>query len=303
MTPRLFSVIHLLLTLGAVSSFTSVGAATSRPPQKISFMTTTTSRRTSLSTTTSTQISPRLKNDQQERWLLTLRGGDEVDPVEEQEAASLPVTDTTTVQSTSTPKNSQMSMVTTALVSFGQFYGQYLDLYPIRTKSITAGFIFGISDYLAQTIERSGTDNNSKKPYERKRTIAASLVGLLYFGPAAHYWYENIFKLFPATGLVSTLQKALMGQLFFGPSFTCIFFATALLQAGEFSFANWFRKIKSDLAGAWLAGAGFWPLVDLVSYSLVPPRLIPLFVNVCALVWNIYLSTVANRKANKTATA
>ena len=88
-----------------------------------------------------------------------------------------------------------------------------------------------------------------------------------------------------------------MGQLLFGPSFTCIFFATSLIQTGNFTLGNWMRKMKSDLFGAWLAGVGFWPLVDLVSYSLVPKRYIPLFINVMSLVWNIYLSIVANRKA------
>ena len=96
---------------------------------------------------------------------------------------------------------------------------------------------------------------------------------------------------------MSTVQKAAMGQLFFGPSFTCIFFATSLLQAGNFTLGNWLRKIRSDFVGAWIAGVGFWPLVDLVSYSLVPMQWIPLFINICSLIWNIYLSMVANRKA------
>ena len=89
-----------------------------------------------------------------------------------------------------------------------------------------------------------------------------------------------------------------MGQMIFGPSFTCVFFATSLLQSGNFSLGNWVRKIKTDLPGAWLSGVGFWPLVDLISYSLIPPRWIPLFINVCSLIWNIYLSMVANRQTN-----
>jgi len=101
---------------------------------------------------------------------------------------------------------------------------------------------------------------------------------------------------FVGTSLFSTLQKAAMGQIFFGPSFTCIFFATSLMQAGNFTLGNWARKIKSDLFGAWLAGVGFWPVVDLISFSLIPKRWIPLFINVCSLIWNVYLSIVANRK-------
>jgi hypothetical protein len=41
----------------------------------------------------------------------------------------------------------------------------------------------------------------------------------------------------------------------------------------------WGQKIRSDLPGAWLAGAGFWPLVSFVSYSVVPVKWIPLFIN------------------------
>lgn len=127
--------------------------------------------------------------------------------------------------------------------------------------------------------------------------MASAAVGLFFFGPAAHAWYNMVFRVFPGTGLLSTLQKACMGQLFFGPSFTCIFFAAFLIQTGQFSLSNWLGKIRRDLPGAWLAGLGFWPLVDLVSYSLIPVQFIPLFVNVCSLVWTIYLSIVANRAA------
>jgi protein Mpv17 len=107
-----------------------------------------------------------------------------------------------------------------------------------------------------------------------------------------------IFKLLPGTSLFSTLQKAALGQIIFGPSFTCVFFATALLQSGTFSLGNWFTKIKNDLPGAWMAGLGFWPLVDLVSYSMIQPQWIPLFVNSCSLVWTIYLSLIANKTSS-----
>lgn len=196
------------------------------------------------------------------------------------------------------------------LGTFSQFYTQNLDKFPIITKSVTAGVIFGLSDFLAQKIEQQnssvrGDSKNKKKKggleptksfsMDWTRLMASALVGLLYFGPAAHYWYEAIFRLLPGTSLVSTLQKAFWGQVLFGPSFNCIFFATSLLQSGKFSLRNWGEKIRSDLPGAWLAGAGFWPLVDVISYSMVPVKWIPLFINFCSLVWTIYLSIVANR--------
>ena len=229
-------------------------------------------------------VRPGLQKRVQYQRMLSLRGGTEEIPVVE--TAETPV---------GTKQGAVVPLVTASITAFGEFYGSSLVARPILTKSITAGSIFALSDYLAQRLE------NSKEKLNWTRMVSGGLVGLLYFGPAAHYWYEMIFRLLPGTTLVSTLQKAALGQLLFGPSFTCIFFGVSLLQAGNFSLGSWFRKIKQDLPGAWLAGAGFWPLVDLVSYSIIPMQWIPLFVNMCSLVWTIYLSAVANRSSGKNA--
>ena len=190
--------------------------------------------------------------------------------------------------------SSTKSLILAPLLSLGKQYSAALDRAPILTKSITAGCIFALSDYLAQRLENK---QGKSKFFDWPRTFTSAAVGLFCFGPAAHAWYQMIFRVFPGTGLLSTLQKASMGQLFFRPSFTCIFFAASLLQTGQFSLGSWFRKIRSDLPGTWVSGLCFWPLVDLVSYSLIPVQFIPLFVNMCSLIWTIYLSSVANRAA------
>lgn len=197
-----------------------------------------------------------------------------------------------------------------ALQAVGTCYSTSLVARPILTKSLTAGLTFFLSDYAAQRIEKPKDSENQVKPkkgaaaapvwkHDWMRTFVSCAVGLFYFGPAAHAWYEWIFQVLPGTSLASTLQKAALGQMIFGPSFTCIFFATSLMQSGQFSLGNWAKKIKMDLPGAWLSGAGFWPLVDLISYSVVPVKYIPLFINLCSFVWTIYLSTIANRSTGK----
>mmetsp|Transcript_21879 Transcript_21879/g.60838 ORF Transcript_21879/g.60838 Transcript_21879/m.60838 type:complete len:294 (-) Transcript_21879:632-1513(-) len=237
--------------------------------------------------------------------LMIPRGGDqysaaldvdapmEVESSAETEPAPARVANTATAATVAPPV---VAKAMAALTSMGAFYSKQLELFPILTKSYTAGFIFGLSDYFAQKIETSNYVNGSSRSMNWTRVLASTLVGLLYFGPAAHYWYEWIFRLLPATTLISTLHKAFWGQVLFGPSFTCIFFATILLQSGDFSLKNWWEKIRSDLPGAWLAGIGYWPIVDLLSYSVIPVKWIPLFVNVASFIWTIYLSLVANKK-------
>lgn len=188
-----------------------------------------------------------------------------------------------------------LSHFTKILQFTGSSYSNALVSNPILTKSLTAGTTFLLSDYTAQRLENTSDDEDGPK-HDWTRTLTSAAVGLFYFGPAAHAWYDMIFKLLPGTSLFSTLQKAMLGQIIFGPAFTCVFFATSLMQGGSFTIKNWISKIKADLPGAWLAGVGFWPLVDFISYSLVPIKFIPLFINMCSFIWTIYLSTVANRK-------
>ena len=109
--------------------------------------------------------------------------------------------------------------IVAVLTTLGRCYSRQLEVHPILTKSYTAGFIFGISDFCAQLIEGSSSSNqddglssSGSNSIDWTRTISSTLVGLLYFGPAAHYWYEWIFQLLPSTTLLSTLHKAVWGQ-------------------------------------------------------------------------------------------
>ena len=242
----------------------------------------------------STRILRKIRGGEQQE---TLADTNEAMSAEEDAPVVDPPTPVLAEESPSSPKHGTMITAPIA-ASFSAFYKLYstqLEANPIKTKSVTSGVIFALSDYLAQRIERTDKD----KKIDWNRIIGGTLVGLLYFGPAAHYWYEMIFKLLPGTSLLSTLHKAFWGQAIFGPVFTCIFFGTSLIQSGTFSLGNWWNKIVNDLPGAWLAGAGYWPLVDFISYSVIPVKWIPLFVNMMSLIWTVYLSIVANRSKGK----
>lgn len=231
-----------------------------------------------------------------------LRGGEQhvlaptFDEQVEDQLLSTPRDDVRLLKSSPLLQAAILPMSSALLHSLGSTYATYLQRRPIFTKSVTAGIVFALSDVLAQRLGKTSRSSNSssrsklpQRQLQWSRILVSAAVGFFYFGPAAHYWYDWIFRLLPGTSLVSTLQKALLGQMLFGPTFTCVFFATSLMQSGTFSLSNWFRKIRTDLPGAWLAGASFWPLVDLVSYSLIAPQWIPLFVNLCSLVWTTYL--------------
>eukprot|EP00965_Chrysotila_dentata_P196902 6177877-Pleurochrysis_carterae.AAC.1 len=103
-------------------------------------------------------------------------------------------------------------------------YASALSSAPIITKALTSGTIFGLSDICAQGI---APGKDGKRDWTR--TTVSALVGLLYFGPAAHAWYAAITAFLPGGGVQNTLIKTALGQGIFGPVFTCIFFAASIM--------------------------------------------------------------------------
>lgn len=233
--------------------------------------------------------------------------GDSID--EESPSASIEMTDkaTSLKSKTSDLKSDRMAIsaaispISSIVATFATFYTNQLSARPIMTKSLTAGIIFLASDYCAQLIERDGSEDAEKAPFVWSRMLTNFLVGLLVFGPAANAWYSMIFKMLPSTSLFSTLQKAALGQIIFGPAFTSVFFGAGMIQAGSFSVGAWLQKVKNDLPAVWASGLGFWPFVDFISYKVIPVQWIPLFVNFCSFVWTIYLSIVSNRSRGEEA--
>jgi protein Mpv17 len=175
-----------------------------------------------------------------------------------------------------------------SIASIGAAYSASLANRPIITKSLTSGAIFALSDMTAQKITGDS---------DRSRTITSTLVGLLYFGPALHYWLLMISKLIPGFSVVATLKKTLLGQSIFGPTITCVFFAATLISTSGLAsgLAQLPNKIRQDLLVTWASGLGYWPFVDLIMYGLVPFKWIPLGYNIASFFWTIYLSIQASR--------
>jgi hypothetical protein len=73
----------------------------------------------------------------------------------------------------------------TFFASIGEGYSRQLSVHPIITKSMTAGVVFTLSDYLAQLIERKKEKDPSTVRLNKSRLLGSLLVGLCYFGPAA----------------------------------------------------------------------------------------------------------------------
>lgn len=167
-------------------------------------------------------------------------------------------------------------------------YSQLLAAHPLPVKCLTAGMIYAGADVSAQRIAGAAA-------LDKRRTAASAMVGLFIFGPSSHLWFAWIFRLLPGNGLLSILAKTCLGQVFFGPYVTIVFFAAALWSTRSLSWASLRAKVKADLWPTILAGLGFWPVMDLIAFCLLSEHFIPPFLNVCAFIWTIFLSFQAAR--------
>jgi hypothetical protein len=94
-------------------------------------------------------------------------------------------------------------------------------------------------------------------------------------------------RLIPSSDLLPVLGKSVLGQIFYGPIYTSMFFLSQLIPVSEkegflASFADAFRnlllpKIRRDFFGVWEVGVWFWITVDLISFKFIPLNLIPLY--------------------------
>lgn len=109
----------------------------------------------------------------------------------------------------------------------------------------------------------------------------------LYFPVSSHHWYALMHRLIPSSDLLPVLGKSVLGQIFYGPIYTSMFFLSQLIPVSEkegflASFADAFRnlllpKIRRDFFGVWEVGVWFWITVDLISFKFIPLNLIPLY--------------------------
>lgn len=76
-----------------------------------------------------------------------------------------------------------------------------------------------------------------------------------------------------------------------------VFTSVALLKGQSLHDAK--AKVKRDLPKTYLAGACYWPIVSFFNFRFVPLDYRPFLIGLAGAMWNIYLSSVANRPHQK----
>lgn len=173
-------------------------------------------------------------------------------------------------------------------LSIPALYQSCLQSHPLATKACTSAVLSTVSDVLCQRFEQK---------QDRTRTRHVALTGLVWSGPSAHYWYatlEAALRHFVPgiAGLPGLGLRLLLDALVFSPITVFGYFVVRTLLEQGWRWEPIRTKLQTKWAptvrGAWK----FWPLVNVINFSVVPLPYRVLYVNVLSVFWTGYLTFV-----------
>jgi len=197
----------------------------------------------------------------------------------------------------SSPIHSVMSLST--LNNYWEKYLECLEKKPVETKAVTAGVLSVVSDVLAQKLAGTPLSNLNLDSVRNQ-----FIIGLLIRGPLVHYWYKFMEYLFRRLGYSAAQQqetpvvvgKVLLDQTVFSIPFNLLYFyAIGAMEGRPTSAVN--EQVSREFMPLMIANYKVWPLVNLLNFKVIPPKLQVLFGNLVSIAWMSYviLSTRAKQ--------
>lgn len=188
------------------------------------------------------------------------------------------------------------------------FYSELLALHPLPTKSVTAAFIGGFGDVLAQSVELYTSQRAAYKShptFDLLRTLAIVSEGFLFSGPLMHYAYDALEKRVPVhtedpdDGIYEWLAAAfhcIVDILVLDSVLVGALLLSSAIFEGRSSEIAW--DMRDDYFAAvkvsWLSSALFAPLqCALIRHLRVDLRVLAM--NVQDIMWNAAMSYMIYR--------
>lgn len=112
-------------------------------------------------------------------------------------------------------------------------------------------------------------------------------------------WYNTLSRIVGSG--VSTyivLGKCALDQIFFATQQDGIFLTLCAFQKTEHLEAV-IAKVKKNFLTTWLNDCSIWPIVNFVGFAWVPSVLLPTYMSLVQLFWQIYVSSVAAGEDNE----
>jgi protein Mpv17 len=140
--------------------------------------------------------------------------------------------------------------------------------------------------------------NERQLQYDPIRSLHLAITGFLYSGPISHTWYNLLERLVvagPRHPWLGLLQRLLYDAFLFSPVAVGGYFIVRSTLEGR-DWEGIATKLQTKWWPATYASWSFWPLANVVNFSLVPVPFRVLFNNSLSLFWNAYLSRLNSQR-------
>lgn len=156
--------------------------------------------------------------------------------------------------------------------------------HPVVRGMISYGTLWPTSCLIQQTMLGKTIDN-----YDWMQALRFSLYGGLFTAPTLYAWIRLSTKLWPVTSFRTSVMKALVEQLTYGPAaLICFFFGMSLLEGKSIEDAK--KVVESKFLPTWKVCACFWPVLQTINFRYIPEHNRVPFVSACSLVWCCFLA-------------
>jgi Mpv17 / PMP22 family len=182
---------------------------------------------------------------------------------------------------------------------------------PICTKSISAGLIAAVADYVAQWLEhlmrpseKTPVDQSSLLVvcsiygrYSRRRGISTLVDGLLISGPLMHFAYEFMESILPIANGAAAMVHVLADSVFIDSILVASrFFTTGLMEG--LSLQHLLPQFRSayipSLKASWVTSMLLSPL-QFSCFRFLPLSVRVLSVNILDVIWDAVISFMTHR--------
>ncbi|XP_050309430.1 protein Mpv17-like [Anthonomus grandis grandis] len=179
------------------------------------------------------------------------------------------------------------------LKSLQKTYQKLLNERSVLVNSIQTGVLMSTGDLLCQT----AIEKKPWKAVQLRRTLEFSFLGVTLVGPAVSLWFKLLAQQFGHGSEAGTvLKKMACDQLIFAPGFLPVFLISVGLLHGD-NREQLKLKLRKEYGKIIRTNWKIWPTVQLLNFYLMPLRYQVLFVQIVALFWNIYLSSVTQNES------
>jgi len=159
---------------------------------------------------------------------------------------------------------------------------------PVPVKAAITGVTYFVGDWLAQSVEL-GKSGDTWADADPMRVLRSALVGLVLLGPLAHFYYEWVATLDWAIPF-----KILLDQTAYLAFYNTVYFMSLGTLAGK-PIGDVWTEYRGNFWELLTAGWKLWPLVAIVTYTLIPPEHRVLWIDAIEIVYSALLSTIANK--------